>query len=318
MHALARTKIDTHHHIVPDFYRDWLAGKGIDSGGMPIPTWSVRGSSRIMDRLGVRTAILSVSTPGVEPAEGAEAVSLARDLNDASAKVVQSHPGRFGFFATLPQQDVPASIEEVGRAYGELRADGVALLTNSRGTYLGDPSLEPLMRELDARRAVVFVHPSHLPAAGVAGVPAYAADFLLDTVRAALSLGRHGVLDRYPRIRFILSHGGGFLPFAAFRLSTSISPQGEVRDGLRLLRRFYYDTALASTPFSMPSLLRAVPPSHILFGSDFPYAPEYASVAFTRVLDAYPLLGRHHAINHANAQRLFPRLGVRGAPVASH
>ncbi len=302
------TRIDTHHHIVPDFYRRWLTDRGIDAGGLPIPEWTIDGTRDLMSRCRIRTAIFSVSTPGVEPAStAAEAASVARDLNTYCHEVVASDPGHFGYFATLTLPDVDHAIEEMNRAYDDLGADGVVLLANSKGTYLGDPGFEPLMAELDRRAAVVFIHPSHLAGPAVDGIPAYAADFLLDTTRAALNLSRRGVLDRYPRIRFILSHGGGMIPYAALRLSPTASPTGNAVDGLRRLRRFYYDTALTPSPFSMPALLRMVPRSHLLFGSDYPYAAARYAAIFSGLLTAYPTL-RHRAINHTNAERLFPRL----------
>lgn len=300
-------RIDTHHHVVPPFYRDWLTARGLDAGGLPIPQWSADASLDLMRRTHTATAVLSVSTPGAEPVSGAEAAAVARDLNEYCHQVTLEHPGRFGYFATLTLPDVERAITEMHHAYDQLGADGVILFANCKGTYLGDPSFEPLMAELDAREAVVFIHPQGLPGGSVDGIPAYAADFLLDTTRAALNLARHGVLDRHPNIRFILSHGGGMIPYAASRLSPTASPTGNPVDGLRRLRRFYYDTALTPSPFSLPALLRFAPRSHVLFGSDFPYAPARASIAFARVLAAYPTT-RHRAIDRGNADKLLPHL----------
>lgn len=304
---LGAPRIDTHHHVVPPFYRDWLAARGLDAGGRPVPEWSAEASLHLMRRTRTQTAILSVSTPGAEPVEGAEAAALARDLNAYCHQLTLDHPGRFGYFATLTLPDVDRAITEMHHAYDELGADGVILFANSKGTYLGDPAFEPLMAALNERDAVVFVHPQGLPGGGAEGIPAYAADFLLDTTRAALELARHGVLDRYPRIRFILSHGGGMIPYAAFRLAPTASATGNPVDGLRHLRRFYYDTALTPSPYSMPALLRFARRDHVLFGSDYPYAPASAAVTFARILTAYPTV-RHHAIDRGNAEKLFPRL----------
>lgn len=259
-----------------------------------------------MDRIRTETAILSVSTPGVEPAEGAEAAAMARELNAYCHQLTLDHPGRFGYFATLTLPDVDRAITEMNYANDELGADGVVLFTDAKGTYLGDPSFDPLMAELNERDAVVFIHPQGVPGGEVKGIPAYAADFLLDATRAALNLARNGVLNRFPRIKFILSHGGGMIPYVALRLAPTASPKGKPLDGLRQLRRFYYDTALMPSPFSMPAYLRFVPWSHATFGSDYPYGPEYAAVSFSRLLTIYPTL-RHHAINRGNAEKLFPR-----------
>lgn len=307
MPVLPATRIDTHHHVVPGFYRDWLVSHGVESGGMPMPSWSVEGSREVMRSLGVRTALLSVSTPGVDPWPAADAAAVARDLNDFTTQIVRTHPATFGHLATIPLPDVDASVNEAVRALDELGADGVVLLGNARGTYLGDASYEPLMRVLDEHDAVVLIHPSELPGGAAPGIPAYAADFLLDTTRAAVSLCRSGVLDRYPRIRWILSHGGGIIPYAAPRVAQSASVNGKPLEGLRLLRRFYYDTALTPFVTSMPALLRFAKPGHVVFGSDYPFAAPWIGRSFAAMLRAYPKLSGR-AINHSAAERLFPRL----------
>lgn len=96
------------------------------------------------------------------------------------------------------------------------------------------------------------------------------------------------------------------IPYAAFRFSPAASPTDNPLDGFRRLRRFYYDTALTPTPFSMPALLRFARRDHILFGSDYPYAPPKASGLFARILSGYPHT-HHRSINHTNAEKLFPR-----------
>jgi len=220
--------------------------------------------------------------------------------------VVQKHPARFGFFATLTLPDIDGAIAEAAYALDELGADGIVLLTNVRGVYLGDASIEPLMEELERRRAVVFVHPSELPAPPVPGIPPFAADFLLDTTRAAINMARQGWLDRYPNVKVILSHGGGFVPYAAERIARMCSPDGDSANGLQRLRRFYFDTALASSPYALPSLLAFADPTHITFGSDWPYAPKERSLHFARLLDGFELEGDvRAAIDRGNAERLF-------------
>lgn len=195
--TLPASRIDVHHHILPDFYRKWLIDRGQEAGGLPIPQWSLEGSHEIMATCSARSALFSVSTPAVEPAGGAESASIARDLNQYCHQLCTADPDRYGYFATLCLPDVDRSLSELAHAYDELDADGVMLLANAKGTYLGDPSFEPLMADLDRREAVVFIHPSQLPGgAGPEGIPAYTADFLLDTTRAAINLSRNGVLDR--------------------------------------------------------------------------------------------------------------------------
>lgn len=301
-------RIDTHQHIVPPRYAAWLSDRGITAGGLPIPGWSAEGALDVMDSLGILAGVLSVSTPGVHLGDDSEARAMAREVNEYAARVAADHPGRFGFFATLTLPDVDGSLREAAYAFDTLGADGVVLLANVNGIYLGDASIDPLMEELERRGAVVFVHPSALPAPPVADIPPFAADFLLDTTRAAIHMARRGWLHRYPSVKFILSHAGGFLPYAAERVARFCSPTLKHADGIATLRRYYFDVALSSTPYALPSLLAFADPTHITFGSDWPYAPKERSAHFAQLLDQFPLTNEQRAaIHHDNARGLFAR-----------
>ncbi|MFJ7191656.1 amidohydrolase family protein [Streptomyces bacillaris] len=307
-------RIDVHQHILPAFYRAELARAGIaDAGGRALPDWSPESALRLMDLLGTTTSIVSVSTPGTgfltEPAQAAD---LARRLNDHCAALTSDQAGRFGFFATLPMPDAAASAAEAVRALDDLRADGVTLLANNRGTYLGADGQDALWRTLNDRGAVVFVHPAELPAPPVDGVPAFAADFLLDTTRAAYLLVRNGIPRRYPDIRFILSHGGGFVPYSSHRMALTIADD-TARSPLDVLddfRSFHFDTALSSSPAALPTLLAFARPGHVLFGSDWPFAPTPAGQYFASGLDDNVAPDTLRAVNRTNAEALFPRLAA--------
>ncbi|MGW4375310.1 amidohydrolase family protein [Streptomyces albidoflavus] len=307
-------RIDVHQHIVPAFYRAELAGAGIaDAGGRALPDWSADSALRLMDLLGIATSIVSVSTPGTGfRADPADAAGLARRLNDHCAALAGDHAGRFGFFATLPMPDTDASAAEAVRALDDLRADGVTLLANNRGTYLGADGQDALWRTLDDRGAVVFVHPAELPAPHVDGIPAFAADFLLDTTRAAYLLVRRGIPRRYPNIRFILSHAGGFVPYSSHRMALALADDTgrSPLDVLDDFRSFYFDTALSSSPAALPTLLAFARPGHVLFGSDWPFAPAPAGQYFASGLDDNVPPDTLKAVHRANAEALFPRLAA--------
>jgi predicted TIM-barrel fold metal-dependent hydrolase len=185
----------------------------------------------------------------------------------------------------------------------------VILLANTHGHYLGRPEDEPLLAELDRRRAVVLVHPSGLPGPSVRGVPPFAADFLLDTTRAAYRLVQGGAVRRFPNLRIVLAHAGGFLPYASHRLMAALLNEGGRSPGdvLEDLRSFYFDTALSASPTALPSLLAFAKPGHVLFGSDWPFAPQAAVAYFTAQLDAYAALDAdgHAAIDRHDAAHLF-------------
>jgi predicted TIM-barrel fold metal-dependent hydrolase len=146
-------RIDTHSHVVPPEYAEWLRGKGVLAGGLPIPSWDADTTLALMDRHQIATAVLSVSTPGVHLDDGADARAMARHVNEYTAQMVRDHPGRFGFFATLPLPDVDGALTELDRAFETLGADGVVLLANHRGVYLGDPRFDAVFDELQRRQA---------------------------------------------------------------------------------------------------------------------------------------------------------------------
>jgi predicted TIM-barrel fold metal-dependent hydrolase len=307
-------RIDTHQHHIPPDYRKALQEAGIDeAGGRALPDWSADAALHTMAELDIATAILSVSTPGTSflPNQ-ADAAALARDLNDYSADLVTAHAERFGFFATIPMPHVDESTAEVVRALDELKADGVVLLANNSGVYLGQEGQDELFAALDARSAVVFVHPADLPGPVVPGVMPFAADFLLDTTRAAYLLVRNGIRRRYPNIQFILGHAGGFVPYASHRMAVAImSDTGQSPfECLEDFSSFYFDTALSSSAAALPTLLAFAAPGHITFGSDWPFAPVEAGRYFAAGLETYDGLDTdaRNAIDRTNALALFPRL----------
>ena len=312
-------RIDTHQHLIPPEYRNALRKAGIDeAGGRALPDWSPEAALQTMADLDVATAILSVSTPGTTflPA-AADAAALAGDLNDYSADLVAALPDRFGFFATIPMPHLDEAVAETVRALDDLEADGVVLLANNAGTYLGDVGQDELFATLNERSAVVFIHPADLPGPTVPGVAPFATDFLLDTTRAAYLLVRNGIRRMYPRIRFILSHAGGFVPYASHRMALAIMAEtgASPADTLDDFSSFYFDTALSSSAAALPTLLAFAKPGHITFGSDWPFAPVTAGKLFAAGLETYPGLSAdtRSTIDRTNALALFPRLGTAPA-----
>ncbi|KER74531.1 amidohydrolase [Burkholderia cepacia] len=310
-----RNRIDVHQHVVPPFWADALPAHGGDPSGWGSPAWSPESAIAFMDSLEIQTGVLSLTAPGVQGWNGQAKRDMARQVNEYVAGLVAQRPTRFGNFATLPLPDVDGTLAEIGHAFDTLKADGVVLLSNYGGVYLGDPAFESVWAELDRRRAVVFIHPAKPAIDAVPGMPGPLLDYPFDTTRTAVQLVLNGVIARHPNVRIILSHAGGFLPYTAYRfaeLAPGVRNDVPNRDGLlELLRTFYFDTALSS-PSALPSLTAFAQPDRVLYGSDFPYAPPAVSTSFTHAQDAYAALGadRHAAINHANALPLFPRLAA--------
>jgi 6-methylsalicylate decarboxylase len=215
-------RIDVHHHIVPKEYVDRLSKKGITKGlGVPLPHWNVNKTLEVMDLNGIATAVVSISAPGVYFEKDLRfAKELSRQTNEICARLIVDHPHRFGAFATLPVPDIDAALDELQYAFHVLNLDGVVLLSNYDGYYLGDPRFDHLFAELNRRKAVVFIHPATPPGmqASHLGLPEGMMDVCFDTTRTAFSLIVNGVTKNYPDIRFILSHAGGTVPYIAARV----------------------------------------------------------------------------------------------------
>jgi len=311
----APRRIDVHAHHMPAAYRAAIVDQGIDTDGNPnIPEWSVDAALAFMDRNGIATSLLSISSPGVHWGEDSAARDMARLCNETAAQAKRDHPERFGSFASLPLPDVNGALREIEYAFDTLNADGIGLLTNHRGKYLGDPDFAPVFDELNRRNAIVFIHPTSPPCheAISMGYARPMIEFPFDTTRTVINLVYSGTLDRCPNIRFILPHAGGTLPFLVTRISGGggARPQGVKEPFDAYLRRLYYDTAGAPSAHSFASLLQLVDVRQVLYGSDWTWAPEPAAAAQQNVLAGNPLITDEdrRRIYRLNAEELFPRL----------
>ncbi|NWL76608.1 amidohydrolase [Pseudomonas taiwanensis] len=312
INAKAR-RVDVHHHFVPSFWAEDLAKNGGDPSGWKMPKWSPESDIEFMDELGIDVAMLSLTAPGVAGWKGQAARDMARRVNEYAAGLGQDYQGRFGSFVTLPMQDIDGAIKELDYCLGRLKADGVILLSNYEGIYLGDKRFEPIWEELNRREAVVLVHPTQPKLELIPGIPGPTVDYPFDTTRAALSLLSNRITTRFSKVRIILSHAGGFIPYGADRFAQSLGNLGlgfTPDELIEQMRSFYFDTALSASATVLPSLMAFAKPGHVLFGSDIPYAINPKVEWFTRRLDNYEgfAAGNLEAINRQSALPLFPRL----------
>jgi 6-methylsalicylate decarboxylase len=315
-------RIDVHHHFIPSIYADSLASMGISEvAGRELPEWNSSISIEMMDRNGIEKSLLSISAPGVHFGDDRAARELARRSNEAAAEYVSLHPNRFGMFAALSLPDVDAALEELTYALDVLHADGVVLLSSHHdGSYLGDPRFDSVLAELDRRKCIVFLHPA-IPVIAENSpldIPVFAMEFTFDTTRAVFNLAYTGALERFPNIRFICAHAGGTVPYLAARFDllwfqdpalVERAPLG----GTAYLRRLYYDTALSANPHALNSLTELVGADHILFGSDFPFAPELATTMQVEGLSTYQgfTTSDRELVERGTALTLFPTLTGR-------
>jgi 6-methylsalicylate decarboxylase len=309
----ASNRIDIHHHVFSPAYVAELAR--VNQAPPIVRNWSLAKTLDDMDQAGVATSLMSVTTPQVGVFDAASAVRIARESNEWTAKLSQSHPGRFGSFAMLPMHDTDSALKEMAYALDVLKADGVGLLTSYGDKWLGHASFAPVMDELNRRKAILYTHPTAANCCRnlLPDVPPTVVEFGTDTTRTIVDIVFSGTAARCPDIKFIFSHAGGTLPFITERLIKMpvIDPKllPRVPNGvMHELKRFYYDTAWAAHPGALASLTRMVSISQILLGSDFPYRTGPDNV---QGLKDYGFSGGDlKAIWRDNALRLLPRLAA--------
>jgi predicted TIM-barrel fold metal-dependent hydrolase len=265
-----------------------------------------------MDSWEVDAAVLSSGGPLTPPRPHPE---LARMVNEGLADLVRERPTRFGAIASLPLPDVDAALEEVGYALDTLELDGVLLLSNYDGVYLGNPRLDPLFDELERRQAYCFVHPDFPPVAPLPDHPGRWYEFPFDTTRACVNMALSGTFDRCPNVRMQWAHLGGTIPYLANRIHNQSWRMPDARAGMdhgmsHYFARQWYDTALSDYFGNLISAIGVAPVENVVFGTDWPYIvlPEGGS-------DPQPslaLLGHARPkVDHENAAALVPALYKR-------
>ena len=281
----AQKPVDVHTHIILPEYKELLRRHGAElEETFPLPDWDAEKHISFMDNAGIGCAVLTMPAPQPYYGDVAETAACIRRINEVSAEIKAKYPGRFKFCASLPLPDVDAAIREAVYALDTLGADGIKLATNSRGQYLGDKELDPLMEVLDERHAVVIIHP-HRPTPYsekiIGTTPLAMYEYPAETTRAIANMLARNVLVRYPNVKVVVPHCGSFLPLAIPRMK-SILPamlgNGYMRpiDWEGNLSRLYYDLAGNPTAEVIRALLAITSPEHILYGSDYPYLPDNA------------------------------------------
>ncbi len=318
--------VDFHNHYYPPEYLEALEPCGsalritVDGDGNPVVHYPgdynvmVRGHrdlayrQSVLDEQGVDVQVITLTTPGTHVEAPAVAVKLARITNDAFARV---RSARFVPLATLPLCDPAAAAAELRRAMDELGMPGAMLFSNVNGVGLDDQRFRPLYEVADERDAVLMIHPTS--PVGVEAMSEYwlmpLNGFLFDTTLAASKLVFSGTVKRFPRIRWVLGHLGGTIPYLAERLDRGWRAFKECRAHIDqppteyLKKHFYYDTV----NFSQGALKLAIEfagADRILAGSDYPH--QIGSIPLMReAIGALPIAGDARSnILGGNAVRL--------------
>lgn len=314
-----QNKIDFQAHYLPSAYYDFLEEEGLSlPDGFPTPEWDEAGQQEAMQELGISYALLSISSPSVYTKDESRSCRFARQINEQGAEIVARAPGNLGFLATLPLPYVQSSILEARHCLDTLQADGVGLMTNYGGVYLGNPQLDPLMEELDQRSALAVLHPTQ-PARMIPNVneeiPVPAFEYFVETTRSFLNMVQHDTFSRYPNIKWVIPHGGAFLSiladrFESFALMLRFSDPDRRADIMADMAHVYYDAAGFSEQKQIEMLLRNVDISHLLYGSDTPYTDLSACYGQAEALENTEKLTQRQKqmLFTENALALLPKL----------
>jgi predicted TIM-barrel fold metal-dependent hydrolase len=279
----SRRLIDVHHHVVlPEYEAALVRSRATDPSRPLRKNSSPQVALHAMAELGIDAAVLNpLSVAGVHHGDDANARYLTETTNEALARFVSFAPDKLGFFAALPLPDVEGSLRQMERALDILNADGIILLSNQNGFYVGDLAFEPLYAEMHRRSVVVFVHPASPAYVQTLRLKLWASyvEYPFETTRVAANLIYNNIMARYPGIRWVLAHAGGALPYLSVRLrlmeesDKGVPPFIErVPEGVApYIKAFYFDVALAGGAAPMAALTEVADPSHILYGSDWPY-----------------------------------------------
>jgi aminocarboxymuconate-semialdehyde decarboxylase len=285
--------IDFHNHYYPPGYLKALqSGEShvrvtMDDHGNPLLHYpgdyniAVPGQrdlqvrEKMLNDLGIDLQVLSMTTPGTHVETPGTAARLASLVNDEFAEGIAKHPGRFSALATLPLNDPAASVKELERAMRQLGLPGAMLFGNVNGVALADERFFPLYEMANDLDAVLYIHPTH--PLGVEAMTDFwlmpLVGFLFDTTLAAAKLVFTGVPEKFPRIRWALTHLGGAIPYLAERLDRGHRAFKECRVNIQkppseYLKKFYFDTVNFNTD-ALKLAIAFAGADHLLAGSDY-------------------------------------------------
>jgi 6-methylsalicylate decarboxylase len=314
-------RIDVHTHAVSDEVLAVLFERGFrPTGGYKISVrWTPDEALAYMDRQGIAAQVVSMPMAFAGTDDDPEfGTRVCRMINDGHAELIAKYPDRFGAFANLPADGPDQGLAELAYALDDLHLDGVVLTSNVAGHYFGDPLLEPVLAELERRQVPVFVHPTDSPCIDVLGFgrPSSIVEFPFDTARNITNGLYTGLFQRLPNLRLILAHCGGALPALGWRIGEHTMMGRGPHDAdigpahvAEMLRGFYYETALAGSRNSLLPTLEVTTADHILFGTDWPAAPEPTVVHNIANLTSFDGFTPQQlrGVERDNALGLFPR-----------
>lgn len=306
-------KWDIHHHIVPDFYVEEMKKMGMTKfNTLKWPKWNPKLSLKMMENFQIEKAFVSISAPGTFFKDVEYSAKLSRRCNEYIAKMVMDYPGRFGGFASVALPDVTSALKEVEYALNILKLDGISLMSNIHGKYLGNKDYREFYAELNKRNAIIYIHPNRIPHKDDHRFlnPLYL--WQNDTTKTIINFIKSGYHRDYPNIRWILSHGGGVLaPLYGSIIQSLKKENPDIETELQQWKsQIFLDTASKAYDEQIPYILNFSDVKHVLFGSDIGWANKMAGSV---LIKSYSQLNEKFGLKEkeiedifmGNAKRLF-------------
>jgi len=288
--------IDMHAHIiVPEILHEaspneeWRPRVVWENGKQFVEYKNKRIGSATREFVSVETILSEMEASGVDAvllcpwvslvryeATPEESLAACQVQNDALAVLAGKYRGKIAGLGMVPLQDVPLAVRELERLM-KSGLKGVEIGTHVNGIYPGDERFRPFWEACEALGVFVFIHPvegggrvelQNYYMWNVIGNP-------LETTVAAGHLILSGVMEAYPRLKIMLAHGGGTLPYIHGRLDRGFKQRPEInkfipRQPSEYLKLFYFDT-ITHDPEVLCNLVDLVGPDHVLLGSDYPF-----------------------------------------------
>src|SRR6516225_699903 len=328
--------IDIFNHFMPRAYLDRL--RTLIPGHMVLTAfprlktlWDVDARLALLDEFDALQQVLSLANPPLELIAGPEATpELARMANDALAELCGKHPDRFpAFIASLPMNNIDATLAEIDRAVTTLGARGVQVFTNVAGEPLSAEKFRPIFRRMTEHDLPVWVHPMRGP-----NFPDYASEqaseaeiwfsfgWPYETTACMTRLIYSGLFDELPDLKIVTHHMGGMIPYFAGKIGLGFrqifygtierNPAAERRDlkkpPLDYFKMLYADTAIGGEPAPTRCGHAFFGTTHCLFATDAPFDPEQGRALIADTLEGVAALGLPEAemklIFGGNAQAL--------------
>lgn len=290
-------KYDFHTHFIPRAYLDFLATrneepyfrqdeagrsfviiKGVKFGPITEVFYDAEKRLAAMAKVNLEIVpVLTTSIQGIEYLDTEGNLKLARLVNDALAKVVKDYPGRFLAFGIVPFSAGTKALPEMDRLVNELGLKGIIAFTNVNGQPLDAPQFHPIYEKAQQLRMPIILHPT-IPVGHevmkeyrLVALVGFEGELTLCVARLIYS----GILERYPDLKFIVSHLGGTYPFIAERIDRGYRDP-ESRKHIThppsfYFKKMYFDT-VSFFPPALKCTLAVVGPDNLVLGSDYPFA----------------------------------------------